>query len=234
MPGDVRPRTVGTVLILGSVLGLVSNAVHPVFPPDVTTAAFLQGADSSPAWAVIHLVLAAAVVASTVAFVLLARLLADTPGRSWAAVGATIAVVSGTIFTAQLAAVDGFVVPALADLYADGGGTRVLTTATAWVALDYALLSLSVALFLGVLSIAFGRALLLAGAFAPWLRWMMLGVGITGTATGVLMFLGVADAVTLYAFRVVGLVGTFVGLGLGLELQRPGWVPSRAARVAVR
>lgn len=234
MEAAVDRRAVGTVLLAGAFLGIVGNALHPIFPPDVSDEAFLLGVASSPIWLVVHLLLAVAVVVSAIALRLLARLLADTPGGRWANVTAGLATITGTVFALQLAGIDGVVLPALADQLRAGGGDLVLRTARAWIALDLALLSVSVIGYLGVTYLALGRALLQARAVTPWLAWAAVVVGTAGTINGVLMYLGLAEVISLYAFRVVGLAGTGVGLALGLELHRPARVAAGTSRAAAR
>ncbi len=209
------------VLFVGALLATVGNALHPFIDAAASVEEVLGTINEHGSWELLHLTIAVAVVLLAGGVVLVCRSLQDTAGASWATLASVFAIVGATIFAVQIGGIDGAVMPELAAaLAAADDPSAVLTTAAALWAFDQALLGLVVTLYFGALFLAFGTALVKAGAFAAWMRWTSVAAGATGVVIGPLMVLGIADEVTFYAFRVVALAVTVVAFGLAAQLTR--------------
>jgi hypothetical protein len=214
-------RTTAGVLLVGAVLGIIGNALHPLVTPDMTVEEFLETADTSAVWAVDHVLLVASLTLLAVGVVLLSRWLRATRGAALATMAATFAVMGGTIAIMQIGALDLFLMSRLADAYASGENTEtVLAIASASLWLDYGLLALWVGLLLGATFLALGLALQRAKVFAGWIRWTAIVAGAAGTALGIVMLFDVALVFAFYALRVIGLVDTIVAIAIGVQLYR--------------
>lgn len=221
MNGTVDQRFVGGVLLLGGVLAMVGNALHPFLDPHGGGAELVARAGETSYWTALHLVVVVAVVLLTAGTVMLMRGFAGTAGEATGRLAAALAVVGGTIFAIQIGGLDGAVFPALADQLAGGADeASVLAVADAMQALDVALLAIVTTVYLGGVFVAAGLSFHRVDAFAPWMRWTAMVAGGAGVVIGVMMFLGVADVVAFYGFRAVALAVTVVTLGLGFELRR--------------
>lgn len=234
MNGTIDRRFVAGLLLTGAVLALVGNALHPFLDPDGGGAELVAAAGESSTWVGLHLLVVTAVVVLTVGTVMFARGYTGTAGESTARVAAVLATIGGTIFVVQLGGLDGAVMPALADQLAAGADeATVLALAETMAALDVALLSIVVTLYLGATFVALGLALLRTDTFAPWIRWTGIVAGGTGMVLGVLMYLDIANTLTFYGFRVVALAITIATFGLAVELRRDAaTAPARPAAAA--
>ena len=214
-------RLAAWVLLAGAALAVVGNGLHPIIPPDVGTQAFLEAVAATDFWVAIHLVVAASVALLVAGIVLVARWLGGTAGGPLGWLAATLALIGGVIFMVAAGGIDGVVMASLADQMAVTEHPElVLATAEAFLALDFALLGLGVALLLGGAYLALGLALQRADVTAAWIRWTAVIVGGAGIVVGVLQFLGVAEAVALYAFRAVALLATVIAIAIGVQLLR--------------
>jgi hypothetical protein len=220
MNATIERRRVSAIILTGAVLATLGNAIHPFFAAGTSVESFLLTVSTTGAWRLIHLLIAVALALLAVGVVLFARLLGTGPGSSTGAAAAVLAVIGAVIFIVQIAAVDGTVLAVLADQHAAGGGEAVLANAEVWLAFDLALLSLSVAVFLGATFVTLGWALRQAELCSPWIRWTAITGGAVGLLVGVLMFMGIAEAVTTYAFRVVAFAVTIAAIGLGVQIRR--------------
>lgn len=214
---DGDARVTSNLLVVGGVLAVLGNALHPFLPADATTAAFLREATTNPLWVPLHLAIAVSIGALAAGMVLVLRRLRATPAATLATSTAVLAVMGGGLFIFQIGVLDGYVLPQLG---AADQTPELLAAATAITTLDTGLLSLIVLLYFGVTFAAFGMALEQADTFARWVRWTATGGGTLGIVVGTLMLLDVAGAVTLVAFRVVALASTVVVLGIGIALRR--------------
>lgn len=213
-------RSLSNVLLVGAVLATVGNALHPFIDPDATAEEFLAEAAASSSWVLLHLAIVVAIAALTVGIVVVARSFVGTPGELWGRAATVLAIIGGTVFAVQIGGLDGAVMPALADELAAGSDrAAVLATAGALQALDLALLALVVALYFGAMFVALGYGAQLAGVFSPWIRWTAMVAGSAGLVVGTMMYLGIADAVTFYAFRAIALATTVVAFGLAFHLR---------------
>lgn len=214
-------RFIAGVLLWGAVLATAGNALHPFFAPGASLEEFLTTVGGSSIWAGLHLVIAIAIVLLTAGVVMAIRRFVGTPGEALARGASVMIVIGGTIFTMQIAALDGAVMPVLAEqLAAASDPAVVLALAEALEALDIALISLVVTLYFGAGFIALGLAAQRVGAFSSWIRGAAMATGAGGIIVGPLMFLRIADGVTFFAFRGVALLATIVAFGLAYELGR--------------
>lgn len=224
-------RVVAGVIFVGAVLATIGNALHPFLEPDPTARVFLETVHGHGAWSLLHFTIMVAVVLLAAGIVVVCRSLAETAGGPFAGLASVFAVVGVTIFAIQIGGIDGVVAPRLAEmLVLAEDPDAVLVTAEAMLALDVALLGMVVAIYFGALFLAFGLALVRAGAFARWLRWVAVVSGAAGLVIGPMMVLGVANEVTFYAFRAVALAATVVAFGVAVQLYGgTSAIPARTA-----
>ncbi|MDX1659757.1 MAG: hypothetical protein R3343_13120 [Nitriliruptorales bacterium] len=210
-------KLISTLFLVGAALAVLGNGLHPFFAADATAADIVAEASSSSLWLPVHVGIGIALLMLTGGLALLAGALRDTPGRSYAALTAVLAIVGGTIFTFQIAAVDGYAMRAVADLPQGEAAAAAIATLGA---IDTGLLSLSVMLFLGLTFVALGETCDKADIFAGWIRWTATIAGILGVIVGLLMLADTATDFTFIAFRVVALATTIVAIGIGVALRK--------------
>ena len=81
VPTTTAASAASTLLIVGGILGIIGNALHPFLAGDSTTPELLTAiAGRGALWTAVHLVIAAAIVVLTVGAVVLVRVLDGTPG----------------------------------------------------------------------------------------------------------------------------------------------------------
>ncbi|MGH3441208.1 MAG: hypothetical protein ACRDUY_04020 [Nitriliruptorales bacterium] len=215
-------RLASNLTLAGAVLAIVGNVAHPIFPSSATAEDFLTAAGGF--WIATHLVIGIAIVLLVLALVLLARILDNTAAATLGRMTAVVGGVGGTIFLAQIVAVDGIGNARMAEAIAaaDGPAREALLAAAAQIqAIDIAILSVAITLFLGVTFVLLGLALQKAGNFATWIVWLAIAGGAVSTVAGLLLAVqGVTDLALNYLFRPAALVGTIAALGLGLDLRR--------------
>lgn len=211
-------RLAAGLLLVGAVLAVIGNVLHPFVPADVTTREFLDEAGGSAIWVPLHLGIVVAIALLTAGLVVVLRGLRGTAGEGLATVTAVLAIAGGTVFAVQIGVLDGYVLPQLAEV--EPVTPALLAAATLATTIDGGMLALVVLGYFGAAFLTFGLAVRRAGAFDPWIRWTALGTGAAGVVIGVLMMGDVAGAFTFVAFRVVALGATVVALGLGWSLRR--------------
>src|SRR5450759_1694399 len=123
MPNPMAARThktTGALLIVGSLLGLVGNALHP-HVANVDAAAVVRAIGDNGAWVAIHLAIIVAILLIIGGLIGLSDELAGTPGELLARLGLGAALLGGAVVTVS-SAIDGFVMKALAISLAGGAG----------------------------------------------------------------------------------------------------------------
>lgn len=212
-------RLTGGIFLAGALLAIAGNALHPFIPPGATPEEFLHTVHDSALWQPVHFALALSVGFIAAGVIMIAARLRDSAGAAYARLGVGLTVVGAPVFLLQLGAIDGALLPALAEQLAEGDAGAA-ATAQAVIAFDVAALSLAITALIGGAFLALGLAGLRAGVFAPWIRWTLVVGGAAGVIVGALLYLGLADVVTFYAFRLVALAVTIAGFGIGVQLWR--------------
>lgn len=226
-PTSTDARVASTLLIVGGILGVIGNALHPFLAGDSTTPELLTAiAGRGHLWTAVHLIIAAAIVVLTVGAVVLVRVLDGTPGALASRAAAVCAVIGGTIFSIQIAVFDGIGLRELADAHAAANGSAkrsIEGVADAVATLDLALLALSMVLFLGVTFIVLGTALIRSGLFAAWIGGLSVLSGAVAALAGLLiLFNGGSNLAINFLFRPGAALGTVAILAVALSLRRGG------------
>src|SRR5512143_614833 len=142
-----RRHAAGALLIIGSALGLVGNALHPhVASPDA--GASLRAIADNVAWSAIHLAIIVAILLVIGGLLALADELADTPGRFWARLAVGASVLGGALVTVSTT-IDGFAMKSFAAAVADGGGDGSLRLAVAGQTIGFGIWSIGMLVFFG-------------------------------------------------------------------------------------
>lgn len=226
-----RRHAAGAVLIIGSVLGLVGNALHPhVASPDA--GASLRAIADNVAWSAIHLAIIVAILLVIGGLLELADELADTPGRYAARLAAGASVLGGALVTVSTT-IDGFAMKSFAAAVADGGGDRALQFAVAAQTIGFGIWSIGMLVFFGAAFACFGAAVLASGRYPRRYGWTPI-IGGAGSAVAALLQLAfnreVQAADTI--FLLSSLLLTLWTLALGVRMWRNATAPAAAAALA--
>lgn len=186
MPQTSTNRLAAVAAIAGAILLVVGTALHPMdADPNDPLAAFTEYATDTH-WVASHLTQLAGVASLVAALVLLADMLASTPARRWALLGASSAVAS-VAAAAALQAVDGVALRAMVGRWAAGAepDKAILFQATVAVRQIEIGLASVVSLLFGVTAVLYGIALRAHPAFHDWLAWFGILSGIALAVSGV-------------------------------------------------
>ncbi len=215
-------RMGGAAAVVGAVLGMVGNLIHPVTPMDDPEGVARVIAESGT-WVPIHLAIVIGIA------LILGGLIAihDSIRGGVAGVLARFglfAAVAGITVGLILVTLDGVAAPQLAEEWAAAPPDQravALSLVTANETINFALASLFNILFAGVTFILFGLAVAFSGAYPRWLGWIVVAAGIGSIAAGsVQAFTGEPSDTT----RILTIIGptviTLWVLGMGILLLR--------------
>lgn len=210
-------RTAGTLALVGGIIAAVANLVHPIIDDGATTEEFMAVVSDTWYWTPLHLLIGAGVLLLVAAFAVGAPTFPRPRARHAAQVALVLGVLSGTIFVIQIAGIDGIAFRYLADAGTDGELVALLQD------LDVALLSLSIALFMGATAAVFGIALLADARYPSWLGWVAIVAGVGNLVTGLIQsFAGLSDLTVTYLFRPLAGAVIVVIIGFGVTARRLG------------
>lgn len=219
--GGADRRGAAALLVAGALLLLGGNIAHPMDAAPTPLSRLEIGGDVG--WMVVHLVIAAGMVAVTVGLVLLAGALRERAEPAATAL-AVVAVVGGTVMAAVFAALDGFAMGSLAESWqtAEVGARGDIETAALVVdAMDSGLAGFGTLLLMGIGMVALGACLVHAGVGRPWLRAAPWIVGALGTVTGLALLVDGASSTTInLLLRPTAAGMTITLLALGVTLRR--------------
>jgi hypothetical protein len=179
-------RIGGWAAIVGSLLGMVGNLVHPVTPIDDPEGVARVIADS-PMWVPIHLAIVLGIVLMLGGLVAVRHTIREGAAGALAGFG-QVAAISGVTIGLILVHLDGVGAYQLAQEWAEspvGARFVALELVHANETINFALASLFNLVFAGVTFILFGLAVLLSDAFPRWLGWPAFLAGILSIAAGV-------------------------------------------------
>lgn len=197
----VTLRIAAVSAIVGGVIGVVANVLHPR-QADVldSTEELLAEVAGSDIWVGVHFAIAVALALLLAALYGVSRSITSESGRQWArlAWGAAIA---STAIGLVLLFVDGIAVADVAETWSSASGAAQDAAFAAGIATT----SLSFALFTGFIVISFGALPLLYAAtllssddYPTWLGWVAGLAGALGLVAGVMQWF--AGPSTLSAF----------------------------------
>ncbi|MBW3664212.1 MAG: hypothetical protein KY469_14020 [Actinobacteria bacterium] len=210
-------RTAGTLALVGGIVAAVANLVHPVIDDTATTEEIIALVGDTWYWTPLHLLIGAGVLILVAAFAVAAPTFPRPRARQAAQAAVVLGVLSGAIFVIQIAGIDGIAFRYLADAGTDAELVALLQD------LDVALLSLSIALFMGATAAVFGIALLADARYPSWLGWLAVVAGVGNLVTGLIQsFAGLSDLTVTYLFRPLAGAVIVVIIGFGVTARRLG------------
>jgi len=186
-PPLLRQRISGALFIIGAMMGLVGNALHP-HTAGLDGAATVQAIAQNGAWVAIHLTIIVAILLIIGGLIGLTERLIGTSGGPLARLGVAAALLGGAVVTVSTA-MDGFVMKALSLSSAAAPAAETATAlrvATAVKAVDFGLWSIGILVFFGVAFACFGVAVIASRRFPAWFGWIAV-VGAGGSAVAGLL-----------------------------------------------
>jgi len=171
--------------IVGSLLAMVGNLLHPATPigdPEGVARTIAQ----SESWVLVHLVIVIGLILMLGALVALSRSIEGGLAGALAQLGA-VAAVAGVTVGVVLVIVDGVAAKHLADAWEAAPPDQApaaLRMVLAEEAINFALAALFNILFAGVTFILFGLAVAWSGKYPGWLGWVVVVAGIGSVPVG--------------------------------------------------
>src|SRR5215204_2615614 len=191
MTNNTRPEEgsifrVGSVAgIVGSLLAMVGNVLHPATPigdPEGVARTIAQ----SERWVLVHLVIVVGLMLMLGALVAISRSIEGGLPSAVAQLG-SVAAVAGVTVGVVLVIVDGVAAKHLADAWEAAPaeeGAAALRVVLAEKAINFALASLFNILFAGVTFILLGLAVAWSGEYPVWLGWVVVVAGVGSVLVG--------------------------------------------------
>lgn len=187
-------RLFGILLMVGAVIGMVGNSLHP-HAAEADAAAATLAIARNDAWVLIHLAIIAAILLATGGLLGLSQFLhggaAEAPARlgfAAAAVGAAVVTVSTSI--------DGFANKALALAWANAPTAETDAFFRVLVGVkdvDFAIWSAGMLIFFGLTFLGFGAALADGRYFPAWFGWAAIVSGVGSTAAALIQIANVGE-----------------------------------------
>lgn len=211
-------------LVLGALLGVVVNVLHPR-PSDYDSLTSIQlvAATDSGLWIGDHVGILLAVLLIVGGQLAFYRSLSGERALAFGRLGAGSALVSAAVWSVLVAA-DGIAVKRLADVWtaaaaADKAGS--LGAALAVNALSGGLFIVATVLSFGVTSVLFGLAIALGDTYPRWLGWVGVVLGAAAALVGLVQaYQGPSQLVTTVLFTSVSLALTVWLFAIGVLLWR--------------
>jgi hypothetical protein len=171
--------------IVGSLLAMVGNLLHPATPTG-NPEGVAQTIAQSERWAPVHLVIVVGLMLMLGALVALSRSIEGGVPGALAWLG-SIAAVAGVTVGMILVIVDGVAAKHLADAWEvapSDQAAAALRVVVAEEAINFALASLFNILFAGVTFILLGLAVAWSGEYPVWLGWVVVVAGVGSVPVG--------------------------------------------------
>jgi hypothetical protein len=175
----------GWAAIVGSLLGMVGNLVHPVTPMHDQEGVAHVIADAAM-WVPIHVAIVLGIALMLLGLVAVRSSIQGGIAGALSRFG-LVAAISGVTIGLVLVHLDGVGAYQLAQEWAESStGERSIALGLVHVneTMNFALASLFNLVFAGLTFILFGLAVLLSGVYPRWLGWPAFGAGILSIAAG--------------------------------------------------
>jgi hypothetical protein len=178
-------RIGGVAAIVGSLLGMVGNLIHPVTPigdPEGTARVIAE----SELWGPIHLAIVVGIVLMLGGLVALGRSIRGGLAGALARFG-LVAAVAGAAIGLVLVILDGVAARQLAQEWAAASPERrelALGLVQANETINFALASLFNLVFAAATFILYGAAVAVGDAYPRWLGWVAVGAGVLSVGAG--------------------------------------------------
>lgn len=230
MAGEQDPQAQRDVIrvgalcaIVGAVVFMAANVVHPRSPNIQVTAFQVETVAHSDIWVTDHLLLLLGGLLLLPGLLAIQRSIPTGPGAAWAELGNSGAVVSTAIW-AVLIAVDGFSSKVVHGAWAsapDAEKAVALRVAEAMEQIDVGIFSVYIIVFFGVTFMLYGLAVAKSGRFPQWLGWAAFGLGLASFLDGIAQgYTGLSVLVTNILFASFSSFQTLWILTMGVLLWR--------------
>lgn len=223
MPDRTIVRIGSVLAIVGAILGIIVLILHArvgelEYGDFGYSEASLQNIADSPEWVGVHLGILCAALLLTGALLGLYRSITTEPGKSWAQLGFTAALLGGGLIAANMA-VDGLALKVVADAWDSGPPEERYTffrIGNSMAEIALALFSIWIIVFWGLTFVLYGLAVSLSDVYPKWLGWGASVVGTVGIVIGVVQaFNGPSTLVSNVLFGVVAVLLTVWLLVIG-------------------
>src|SRR5215218_1701074 len=208
--------------IVGSLLAMVGNLLHPATPigdPEGVARTIAQ----SERWVLVHLVIVVGLILMLGALVAISRSIEGGLPGAVAQLG-SVAAVAGVTVGVVLVIVDGVAAKHLADAWEAAPaeeGAAALRVVLAEEAINFALASLFNILFAGVTFILLGLAVAWSGEYPGWLGWVVVVAGVGSVLVGLVQaYTGESIGFTRIATIIFPTIITLWVVGMSVLLWR--------------
>jgi hypothetical protein len=226
-------RRIGAVAgIVGALLAMVGNLIHPATPTDDPQGVAQTIADSR-LWVADHLAIVIGLILMLAALVAIADQIREGLAGALARLG-SVAAVAGITVGLVLVTLDGLAAKQLAEAWATappGEQAAALRLVLAEETINFALAALFNILFAGVTFILYGLAVAWSRVYPRWLGWVVVVAGIGSIVAGLVQaYAGESTTVTRVATIIFPTVITLWLAGMStLLLKAPAPEPAAAS-----
>src|SRR5215216_5158525 len=213
--------------IVGSLLAMVGNLLHPATPigdPQGVARTIAQ----SERWVLVHLVIVVGLILMLGALVAISRSIEGGLSGALAQLG-FVAAVAGVTVGVILVIVDGVAAKHLADAWEAAPpeeGAAALRVVLAEEAINFALAALFNILFAGITFILLGLAVAWSGEYPVWLGWVVVVAGVGSVLVGLVQaYTGESIGFTRIATIIFPTIITLWVVGMSVLVWRKAWLP---------
>ncbi|MDQ6710110.1 MAG: hypothetical protein M3Z11_06090 [Candidatus Dormibacteraeota bacterium] len=210
------------LLVMGAVIGLVGNALHPHIV-NASTESKLRAVADSAMWVGIHAAILVAVLLVIGGLIGFSAALADGPAAPLARLGAVAAVLGGALVSVSTS-IDGFAMRPMAVAWASAPAPQAADIVRVARGVDQAgfgIWSIGMLVFFGAAFICLGLAANASGRFGALFGWAAVAGGVMSGAAALLQLANTGETAAAEILFLVGsIVITLWSLVLGLLLWR--------------
>jgi hypothetical protein len=221
-------RIGGVAAIVGSLLAMIGNLLHPM-TPTADPAGVGHAIHGSDAWTIIHMTIVIGLILMLGGLMAIAESIRGSFAGAMARFGWAAALAGATVGLI-LVTLDGIAAKQLADAWAEAPITEQPTALRDLIAgetMNFALVALFNILFAGVTFILYGLAVATSNVYPRWLGWPVVVAGIGSIAVGLVQAqVGESTGISRIASIVFPTIITLWVAALGVLLLR------RAADIA--
>lgn len=215
--------------VVGAILAVVVNLLHPRSATLENPEAFLRMIAESRIWVGDHVGVIFAGILFTGGLIAISRSITEQPGAAWARLGFAGALVSVALLFV-LMATDGIAIKALARAWMNAQAAEkaaAFNVGHALATVNLALFSVWIIVFWGVTIILYGLAVMTSHAYPKWLGWVAILAGLGSAWIGLRQaYTGPSFLVSNVLFVIFSLIITLWLLVMGVLL----WFKTNSAR----
>ena len=208
--------------IIGGILALVVNLLHPRALPGAHPEAYLEEVAGYTIWVPDHLGIFFAIVLVVGGLLAISRSITAGAGAVWARLGRATAVV-GVALVGVFAAIDGIAMKQIVDAWASaqaGEKEIAFRVAMAFFAVNAGVFSVVIMEYFGLNFVLYGLAVLGSTVYPRWLGWVALLAGIGAFAVGLIQGLSGPTPATFGLFTAFAIPLTLWVIAMGVLLGR--------------